>query len=214
MKVSFNKERHGFMVRLFSGWTEVAYIVFQLRGPCLTIEWPSDWHEHRRVWVGVGLVLVRICFSWPYKGEVVPDQGQCSGPEYGFQFFDDLLWVYHGKSTGRPLDGSRTTFTMPWGWRFQKHVVLTDPETHPYHYKLKSGQVQERTATIKAETRRWTRPWFPWSMTRKTIDVQFSDEVGERSGSWKGGTIGCGYEMNRGETPVETLRRMERERAF
>lgn len=49
---------------------------------------------------------------------------------------------------------------------------------------------------------------------QRTIDVEFDDEVGERSGSWKGGTMGCGYEMRASETPWETLRRMERERKF
>lgn len=39
-------------------------------------------------------------------------------------------------------------------------------------------------------------------------------EVGESTGGWKGGTLGCGYEMKPGETPLETLRRMECERKF
>ncbi len=34
------------------------------------------------------------------------------------------------------------------------------------------------------------------------------------AGSWKGGVLGCGYEMKPGETPKQTLRRMERERVF
>ncbi|UWQ30249.1 hypothetical protein [Leisingera sp. M523] len=91
-------------------------------------------------------------------------------------------------------------------------------ETHPYTYTLRNGTVQERTATITVEEwehrRRWLM-WCPWfAKIRKSIDVRFSGEVGERSGSWKGGTIGCGYDMQPGESPLDTLRRMERERAF
>ena len=37
---------------------------------------------------------------------------------------------------------------------------------------------------------------------------------GERNGSWKGGVLGCGWDMLKGETPLDTLRRMERERRF
>jgi hypothetical protein len=44
--------------------------------------------------------------------------------------------------------------------------------------------------------------------------VVFSAEVGERSGSWKGGCIGCGYDLLPDELPEECLRRMERDRKF
>jgi hypothetical protein len=39
-------------------------------------------------------------------------------------------------------------------------------------------------------------------------------EAGKRKGSWKGGTLGCGYELKKNETPLECLRRMESEREF
>lgn len=91
-------------------------------------------------------------------------------------------------------------------------------ETHPYTYTLRNGTVQERTATITVEEYEWRRRWLQWSkmlrLVRRSINVEFSDEVGERTGSWKGGTIGCSYEMKPGETPLDTLRRMEREREF
>lgn len=91
-------------------------------------------------------------------------------------------------------------------------------ETHPYKYVLKNGTVQERTATIRVEEREWRPRWLKWtsafSKKRRTIDVEFNEEVGERSGSWKGGTLGCGYELMSNETPLECLRRMERERSF
>jgi hypothetical protein len=44
--------------------------------------------------------------------------------------------------------------------------------------------------------------------------IEFNDEVGERTGSWKGGTLGCGYNLLPNETPLECLRRMEKERKF
>lgn len=103
-------------------------------------------------------------------------------------------------------------------------------EVHPYTYVLRAvyshdtendhKYVQRRKATITVERRSWCwRGWpFRWlrwpRSVQTTIDVQFDDEVGEQSGSWKGGTIGCGYELRKNETPVECLRRMERERKF
>jgi len=91
-------------------------------------------------------------------------------------------------------------------------------ESFPYTYKLKSGEVQERTATVYVERREWRQRWLQWcplfATRSQSIDVSFDGEVGERTGSWKGGTIGCGYEMLPGETAEQTLRRMERERKF
>ena len=91
-------------------------------------------------------------------------------------------------------------------------------ETFPYTYVLKNGQRQEVLATVKTEEREWRWRWFKWaswpSMVRRTISVEFSDEVGERRGSWKGGTLGCGWDMLPGESPEACLRRMEMERKF
>ena len=88
----------------------------------------------------------------------------------------------------------------------------------PYSYMLRSGEVQERTATVKVQEMEWRRRFWPFARAfakiRKSIDVHFSGEVGERSGSWKGGCIGCYYEMRDGETPAQTLARMQAERVF
>jgi hypothetical protein len=46
------------------------------------------------------------------------------------------------------------------------------------------------------------------------IDVNFDKEVGKKKGSWKGGVTGCGYKMRKSESPLECLRRMEKERKF
>ena len=90
--------------------------------------------------------------------------------------------------------------------------------TYPYTYTLKNGEVQHRQATIHVERREWRWRWFMWcpltALVRKSIDIRFDDEVGERTGSWKGGCIGTGYTMKKGETPEQCLRRMERERVF
>lgn len=114
-------------------------------------------------------------------------------------------------------------------------------ETYPYTYVLKNGKIQQRFATVCVEEREWKWRLFQWlpfpKMVRKTINVDFSyggpiereilfekighpikqnhsGEVGERAGDWKGGTLGCSYLMKGGETPLDTLRRMEREREF
>ena len=211
MRVRYRKEGRGPLWQFFrDSWGELAWVSLAPHGPQFTVEFPSDWHEHRRAWLHVGIGFVTVGVSVPW-GKTVPDEGQCSGPTYGFKFFDDLLWIYYGKGKGR-RDDPRIALTMPWGWRHREHLILGEPETHPYRYVLRSGEVQERTATIKVEQRTWLRPWLPWKKVRRYIDVAFNDEVGERSGSWKGGVLGCGFNMNPGETALQALRRMEAER--
>lgn len=71
---------------------------------------------------------------------------------------------------------------------------------------------------VYIEEREWRQHWLKWTKfgahIRRTIDVQFSKEVGSRKGSWKGGTLGCGYLMKKGETALECIKRMEQERTF
>lgn len=93
-------------------------------------------------------------------------------------------------------------------------------ESFTYRYTLRRGEVQIRTATVTVERRSWCWRawpfrWFRWpSKTRTSIEVEFSDEVGEETGSWKGGCVGCGYDLRPNETPEKCLRRMEEERRF
>ena len=91
-------------------------------------------------------------------------------------------------------------------------------EKYPYTYVLKSGKVQMVTAKVSVQEMEWRRSFLHWTKflakVQRYIDVEFSGEVGERAGSWKGGTTGCGYKMLKGEKPLDTLRRMEHERKF
>lgn len=131
-------------------------------------------------------------------------------------------WV-HVSCTVRRGDGSYVPFVGSWEEKQPHRPDGKEPdgrhrETHAYHYMLRSGDVQHVNATISVERREWRLRWLRWTTlfakVRHSIDVQFSDEVGERSGSWKGGTIGCGYDLRPNETPRECLMRMMRDRKF
>lgn len=55
--------------------------------------------------------------------------------------------------------------------------------------------------------------WFEWLSTfrkpliRRSLDIRFSGETGERKGSWKGGTMGTGIDMTPGELHEAAFRR-------
>ena len=106
----------------------------------------------------------------------------------------------------------------PWKrWHHVRHDWIGPKRRFPYRYERSNGGVQEVTATVRMEERewRWIDPHNPFRIrVRRYLDVRFSDEVGERTGTWKGGVLGCAIEMERGEDEVGALRRMERERRF
>jgi hypothetical protein len=221
------------LLRLFgAGIGECAYVAFRPHGPGFQVEFPSDWHEYRRGWVRIDLLLFTIAFSFPWS-KTVPDDGQCSGPTYGFSYREKQLWIYRGKSTS--YKGAWTVIHMPWDWKhFQSRWLNPDGSVHhvasrgeyeapaetrqefPYRYVMANGTVQDRIASIHGEDMEWRWYYFmrlPWPRMRKrSINIRFNDETGERTGSWNGGTIGCSWEWLRGETMEQSLRRMERER--
>lgn len=87
-----------------------------------------------------------------------------------------------------------------------------------WFYRTRQCELQEGTALITVERRTWRQWWLQWTplfqRQSTSIDVAFSREVGSRAGSWKGGTIGCSYEIRKDETPVDCFRRMMDERSF
>lgn len=103
-------------------------------------------------------------------------------------------------------------------WEHDKVPDGRATEKHPYFYLLQSGELQTRTATIYTERRIWRLRWLRWTplfqKVRHSIMVEFDQEIGERTGSWKGGCTGCGYDLKPGETPLQCLRRMQSERRF
>lgn len=172
-----------------------------------------------------------LCLGWGHFNVTLPFKTKrtedCEWLSYGFNFFEKTLmlrWGEHLKVIDLPfisyqfkhhrvidkqgnwIDG-RDSYDNPDIWR----------ETHSYTYTLESGEVQHRKATCYIEERQWKRKWLPTffpcsTLTCRSIDITFDDEVGERTGTWKGGTLGCRYDMIDGETIEQTLRRMEKER--
>jgi len=70
-------------------------------------------------------------------------------------------------------------------------------------------------ATCKIEEREWHKGegWFKWLKwfypvkICRSLDLKFSSEVGKGKGSWKGGTIGHGIDMLKGEAPQQAFER-------
>ena len=225
------------LLRLFGcwGWQRPS---LRFRWGELSFRWGfglkySVYHEDAHLNIHIGplnlfLKMSMLITQRPYT----EDWNAC----YGFSVFSrdmHLNWRDQCKVVYFPWDWTfiRRTFLRPDGSVFfheergrtnheERAKRLREvSETYPYHYLLlPSGEVQARTATIYGLEMEWRMRWFQWlpwpAKIRRSIEIEFDDELGESSGGWKGGCIGCGYEWRDGETMLQSLRRMERERRF
>lgn len=190
--------------------------------------------------LNLGLIFFNLTIKLPFKSKCEETWGE--SPRYGIAIHHNKIWIFYGND--KNTDGSRWyTITLPWDYTWVSTSILCKDnhwetetnkdrknfyedkwndikftETVPYKYTLKNGETQERMATISVEKREWRWYWFKWlSLTKKTytnINVDFEHAIGENCDSWKGGTYGCSYKLLKNETPLQCLRRMEKERRF
>ena len=186
----------------------------------------------------IPISLVLCFFSWGSLCIHLPyDTGRGNDSEsnsYGLTFyhvdsgFPDKFWV---------RGYNKLSFSFPWSWKYDKKEVLFSygwrkeekgedfwdkPKwknelwvgEYNYEYTLKSREVQKTKATVTQE-KRYLKRWFGL-ITRCThyLEVSFLEEIGEGRGTWKGGVVDCSYEFQEGETALQCLRRMEKERRF
>lgn len=207
--------------------TTIARIRRSLRGCRLRFSFGLDMFEE-----GYCLDLFGFLISLPFLDRYVMDLDKSHDIMYrwGTYYHERMLvlcWKGWTKHISMPwaLDHVITQVRRPDGtWTKKLYSWETDESdgrevfVTDYKYVLRSGEVQHREATVYVERREWRQRWLMWcpwfAFKRTSIDVHFNDEVGERTGSWKGGCIGCGYDLKPGEHPIKCLRRMEQERVF
>jgi len=203
-------------------WGLALVIIYE--GPDREHSWPWMLHFH---------FLLINCFIhfWAPPIKIDPNYDD-QWISWGFSFHDRDLHVNWGQKWTR-------LFTYPWvkeqirhevrrpdgcwvpyvgTWEQDKVQDGREVLQYPYTYKLESSDIQHRIASVYVERRFYRPRWFKWTRLFETqaqwLEVEFNDEVGERSGSWKGGCMGCAYDIRPNETPLDALRRMERDRKF
>ena len=128
----------------------------------------------------------------------------------------DGSWVEAVESWEEERPGNKAL--AAWNGKPFKKPDGRERVSYPYRYELRSGDVQNVTAEVCAKRYVRRRKWFMWTRFAEwadyQLDITFSDEVGERSGSWKGGCIGCVWPLLPNETMESALSRMEAERKF
>ena len=201
----------------------------------------DDGYGEDKIRIRFSILYGSFYISIPYKFKKKNYSGESI--EYGFSFysiegwFPDNLILFYGRKSKFihfpwELDWYRTSLLLKdntWEtekkgdsksffdekWNDKKFL-----EQYYYTYKPngKERKIQRTVATISVYEREWRQRWLKWtklfSRVKRVIDVEFAHEIGEMVGTYKGGTIGCSYEILPGETPEQTLKRMEKERRF
>lgn len=118
---------------------------------------------------------------------------------------------------------------MPWNLDHVRHSIMLKDETWVHSIKgdkkdfykdewkkqmwtrnlpfvdlvSRSPDLNVVDAKLTISEREWRMRRFKWtklfSKTRKTVNVDFSGEVGRGRGGWKGGTIGTGESLDESE---------------
>ena len=215
------------------------WIVFYFKW-CFEITYETCGYFDPKHRINLCLIFFRLQIILPIKSK---HTDECDPPQWGIAIHNNTFWVYKGGEGNMNGGNKWWTYHFPWEWKWFRtsnlrkdgeweHEVKGDRKnfyedkwkellwsaTYPYNYKLKSGEIQDVIATIKLSEKEWKFKGlmflkYPRKISR-CIEIEFSDEVGERAGSWKGGCTGCSYELRSGELPEHCLKRMEKERKF
>ncbi|ACL57600.1 hypothetical protein [Methylobacterium nodulans] len=99
------------------------------------------------------------------------------------------------------------------GWWAARHAAEEACPSRTFAFTDFDGEAL--TARTRIEEREWHfgTGWFKWlslfrrPKIRRSLDIRFSGETGQRKGSWKGGTIGHSIDMLPGELHEAAFRR-------
>lgn len=95
-----------------------------------------------------------------------------------------------------------------WRYEFEKTLVKTS-----FVFRDFDGQEIEAATNIEEREWRFGEGWFKWlslfrrPKVRRSLNIEFSAEVGPEKGSWKGGTMGTSIDMLPGELHEGAFRR-------
>lgn len=188
--------------------------------------------------INLCLGFFSLTFILPFRNKWTDE---CASPKWGIAIHNNTFWLYKGGEGNWNGGNKWWTWDIPFltkNW-VRTSILLKDNtwehETKGNRKEFFQNEWKEKQAswnydftdkydntiiptTIYVEEREWRPKWVMWtklfSLTRRVIDINFLQEVGKRKGSWKGGTTGCSYELLKGETPLDCIKRMEKERIF
>lgn len=222
-----NKKEYGFTDWVIFWW-----------GRHFDISYETCGYFDNRPRINLDLIFFNLTIILPFRNKWTDE---CDSPKWGMAIHNNTFWLYKGGKGNMNGGNNWWTWNIPFitkEW-VRTSILLKDHtwehETPGlsksfYNQEWKDSQASWEynytdsydgeviPTTIYVVEREWRPKWLTWtrlfSETNKIIDVHFSKECGNRKGNWKGGTLGCSYKILPGETPLDCLKRMEKERKF
>jgi len=183
----------------------------RLKLPSILKPFKGRWGEHHRVYgfsisdQGGGYEFLRVSYG--------PQTDDSDTKKRWSKFLPWTQWDMVRHSYYNP-DGTLFANVPQGRGKWEEHDKLSKacPKTQ---FKFEDCDGTRLTATCKIEEREWHRgeKSFSWLKyfypvkIRRSLDIWFSGETGPEKGSWKGGTLGTGIDMEAGETPESAFRR-------
>lgn len=208
-------------------WTRVFDISYEVCG-----------YFNNRPRINLDIIFFNLTIKLPFRNKWTDE---CIPPKWGIAIHNNTFWVYKGGKGNLNGGNKWWTWDIPFvneKW-IRTSILLKDytwaNETKGNSMDFYSNEWKDKQKSwnylytdkydgtkiptiIYVEEREWRPKWLSWTKlfnrVNTTIDVHFSEEVGNRKGSYKGGTLGCGYTIKKNETPLDCLKRMELERDF
>lgn len=186
--------------------------------------------------INLDLIFFSLTLILPFENNWTDE---CDPPKWGIAIHSNTFWIYKGGKGNYNGGNKWWAWNLPFITRewVRTSILLKDdtwehknPASAIQFYNDEWKEKQKSwdydytdkfdnsiiPTKIYVEEREWRPKWLTWTSLfakkRKTIDVHFSKEVGKSKGSWKGGTVGCSYQILENESPLDCLKRMELER--
>ena len=218
-------------------WDFNDWVIFYF-GWRFNISYEACGYFDNRPRINLSLIFFSLTFVMPFRNKW---KDECVSPKWGIAIHNNTFWIYRG-GNGNMKGGNKwwtweiPFFTKKW---VRTSILLKDgtwehetPKKSESFYEDKWKEKQMSWSydyvdsydntiiptTIYVEEREWRPKWLMFTRlfagVRRSIDVHFSKECGRGKGSWKGGTLGCGYELRKNEHPIDCIKRMEKEYKF
>ena len=155
---------------------------------------------------------------------------------YGVSLTDNYLSFHFGRQMDDSEEDKQKGFFLPWGeWEHVRHTLYNlDGSVHvasvgdkykeweearksvpKAEFNCKDFDGMEFATTAFIEEREWRRGvgWFKWlrwfvqPKISRSLDLRFSEPIGRRKDSWKGGTTGHGINMQPNESVKSAFQR-------
>ena len=176
------------------------------------------------------LIFGNFFLTLPWKHNIKVEGGH-DAPSYGITYHSSSFMIYHGKKIKvvyMPFDyawirtslllkdgtweeeskGNRKNFYEPKWLDKQWQIKI------PYQHTTSNKEIIDLQVTCHITEREWRQKWLKWikwgARIKRTVNVEFSEEVGPGRGSWKGGVLGTGFDITKTGKIEDGLNEMEK----